>query len=148
VARRPRSRAPAALASAALALGAVAALLAALAGWGMLGPRTGHGLPSAEVAGDRRLGGALGFAALAAAVGFLYRLALALPSDAMATVELALLAVALAAWARRRAARRPALRAAMLAAMLLAAAAAVGLAARAAPESAAEPPAPGIAAGT
>ena len=130
--------AAAALEPVALALGAVAALLAALACWGMLGPRT---------LGDRRLAGALGFAALAAVVGLLYRLALALPSDAMATVELALLAVALAAWARRRAAGRPVMRAVMLAAMLLAAAAAVGLAARAAPEPAVEAPAGRLAAG-
>jgi len=128
----------AALVPAAWALGAVAALLAALGCWGLLGPRTGRGRQPAG-GGDRRLRGALGFAALAAVVGQLYPLALALPSDTLAAVELSLLAVALAAWARR-AARRPALQAAMLAVILLAAAAAVGIAARAAPEPAAEPP--------
>jgi DsbC/DsbD-like thiol-disulfide interchange protein len=137
----------AALVSAAWALGAVAALLAALACWGIFGPRAGRDLPAAGGGGDPRRRGALGFAALAAAVGFVYRLALDLPADALAAVELALLALALAAWVRRRAGR-PAVRAAMLAAMLLAATAAVGLAARAAREDAAEPPAGRIAAGS
>ena len=141
IARREWS--PGSLVPAAWALGAVAALLAALACWGLLGPRPGR--DAAALGGtDRRLRGALGFAALAAVVGLLYPLALALPSDTLAAVELSLLAVALAAWARR-AARRPALRAAMLLVMLIAAVAAVGIAARAAPEAVADPPAARIA---
>lgn len=127
----PAEAAPWALGSAALALGAVAAVLAALACWGLL-PLTRRRRTdgaATDGGGSRRVAGALGFAALAATVGLLYRLALALPSEWLAAVELALLALALAAWARRRA-RGAALRAAWAAAMLIAAAAAVGIAAR------------------
>ncbi len=117
---------------AAAALGAVLLLAAALAGWGLLPvpgtARAGSESPSSREHGTGRLAGALGFAALGGVVGLLYRLSLLLPSAELAAIELALLALALAAWAHRRAGRQ-AIRIATAAAMLLAAAAAVTVAA-------------------
>lgn len=122
----------------AAALGAVLMLGLALAAWGLLPLPGSSGRTAAanstdghpaEGHGRGRLAGALGFAALAGVIALLYRLALLLSSAELALVELALLALALAAWTGRRAATRALLRTAAAAAMLLAAAAAVWLAA-------------------
>jgi hypothetical protein len=97
----------------ALALGF---LVLALWLWGLLGDR-------GRRPRERRLE-ALGFAALAPAVGLLYLLSRRVESEVLAFVELSFLALGLAAWARSRAVR-PAARA--LWAVLAAAAGAAAL---------------------
>ena len=96
---------------------AVVALLAALRLWGVLGRR-----PSPPTARPRRAE-PLGFVAAGAVVGLLYLLSRWVSTEGLAFVELSLLGVGLAAWARSRAKRRAvrALWAALLAAAALAA---------------------------
>jgi len=103
---------------------AVAALLAALRLWGLLGRR-----PAPATARPRR-GEPLGFLAAGAVVGLLYLLARWISSEGLAFVELSLLGVGLAAWARGRA-KRPAARAVWTVLLAAAALAAVWLAAMA-----------------
>ncbi len=91
--------------------------LAAVAG------RAARGATAPEPRGGRRLAEALGFVAAAAAVWLLYLLSRQVTSDGLALVELALLALALVAWARHAAGRRRALALALALALLLLAAA-------------------------
>jgi DsbC/DsbD-like thiol-disulfide interchange protein len=100
----------------------VAALLVALRLWGVLGRR-----PAPGTARSRR-GEALGFLVAGAVVGLLYLLSGWVSSEGLAFVELSLLGVGLAAWARSRT-RRPAARAFWAALLAAAALAAVWLAA-------------------
>lgn len=95
---------------------ALAFLVLALWLWGLLGDR-------GRRPRERRLE-ALGFAALAPAVGLLYLLSRQVESEVLAFIELSFLALGLAAWARSRAVR-PAARA--LWAVLAAAAGAAAL---------------------
>lgn len=102
-----------------LAALAVAATALALYGWGLLGGRR-----------EGRAREALGFAALAAALGTLYALSARISSEGLAFVELALLAAALVAWLRRRAGGWRFRRAALSSALIALAVVAVWLAAR------------------
>jgi suppressor for copper-sensitivity B len=102
-----------------IAVIALAATALALWGWGLLGGRRGG-----------RVREALGFAALAAAVALLYLLSSRLSAEGLAFVELTLLAGALVAWLRRRAAGRPLRRATLTCALAALAALTVWLAAR------------------
>jgi DsbC/DsbD-like thiol-disulfide interchange protein len=90
------------------ALGVVAAALLTLAAWGLLGRRR----PAA-----RRE--AAGFLALLLTLALLYALSLEISAEGLAGVELALLAMALAAWVRRQI-DRPAMARMLLAAALIA----------------------------
>ncbi len=103
---------------------AVVFLLLALWLWGILGRRGGTRTPAAPR--GRALEG-LGFVAAAAVLGFLYLLSGLASSEGLAFVELALLGLGLAAWARSRAAR-PAVRTVWTVLMVAAAASAVWLA--------------------
>jgi DsbC/DsbD-like thiol-disulfide interchange protein len=82
-----------------IALLAVAATLGALWLWGVLGGRSGP-RPGRE---------ALGFAAAAVTLGALWGMSRQVSFTGLAGIELALLAMALCAWLRRRAGRRRAL---------------------------------------
>ncbi|HBL31710.1 MAG TPA: hypothetical protein DD490_33220 [Acidobacteria bacterium] len=84
------------------ALGAAGALLLALWLWGLLAPRT-----APETRPGRE---AWGFVSAAAVLGLLYVLSRQVTFEGLAWIELSLLAMALCAWLRRRAASRPALR--------------------------------------
>ncbi|HUF78751.1 MAG TPA: protein-disulfide reductase DsbD domain-containing protein [Thermoanaerobaculia bacterium] len=110
-----RSRSLVAPALAALAVGF---LLSALWLWGVVG-LGGGGRPGTE---------ALGFVAAAAVLALLYALSARVSPEDLASIELALLGLGLAAWARSRAVR-PAIRGAWSLLVLGAAAAAVWLAA-------------------
>jgi DsbC/DsbD-like thiol-disulfide interchange protein len=90
------------------ALGVVAAALLTLAAWGLLGRRR----PAV-----RRE--AAGFLALLLTLALLYALSLEISAEGLAGVELALLAMALAAWVRRQI-DRPAMARMLLAAALIA----------------------------
>ena len=112
------------------ALAAVAAALLTLEAWGLLrlrpGPREGAAAPretaaAAEeaAAAPRRRREAAGFLALLATLAVLYALSLEISAEALAGVELALLAMSLVAWLRRRI-ERPGLARLLLAAALAA----------------------------
>lgn len=118
----------AAAAAAALAgAGAVGSILLALYLWGILGPAPAAGATPRSIAAWR---GLLGFAAAAGTVWALLALAGVVRREALASVELTLLALALCAWLRHRAGGRGMLPAAWTVGLLACAAAAVWLAHR------------------
>jgi DsbC/DsbD-like thiol-disulfide interchange protein len=89
---------------AAALLGALA-LTAALAAWGMFAGSAEPGEGRERRGARGALPAALGFAALAAALAPLYLLALQVRPEGLAGIELLMLAMALLAWLRHRAAR-------------------------------------------
>ncbi len=109
------------------AAAAVAATLAALYLWGILGVSAAREQPEGQGGGWR---GLLGFAAAGGTVWALLGLAHVVHREALVGVELALLGLALCAWLRRRAAGRGMLPAALTVGLLACAAAAVWLAHR------------------
>lgn len=104
----------------AFALAAVAAALLTLEAWGLLRLRPGRATAAPrEAAAPRRRREAAGFLALLATLALLYALSLEISAEGLAGVELALLAMSLVAWLRRRI-ERPGLARLMLAAALAA----------------------------
>jgi DsbC/DsbD-like thiol-disulfide interchange protein len=106
-----------------VALAAVAAALLTLEAWGLLRlrPRRRTAAIADGAAPVRRSGrrDAAGFLALLVTLGLLYALSLEISAEALAGVELSLLAMSLAAWLRRRI-ERPGLARLLLAAALVA----------------------------
>jgi len=106
-----------------VALAAVAAALLTLEAWGLLRlrPRRRTVAAPGAAAAVRRRGRreAAGFLALLATLGLLYALSLEISAEGLAGVELALLAMSLVAWLRRRI-ERPGLARLLLAAALAA----------------------------
>jgi DsbC/DsbD-like thiol-disulfide interchange protein len=103
-----------------VALAAVAAALLTLEAWGLLllRPRRKTAAISGAAAPERRREAA-GFLALLVTLGLLYALSLEISAEGLAGVELALLAMSLVAWLRRRI-ERPGLARLLLAAALAA----------------------------
>jgi len=104
-----------------VALAAVAAALLTLEGWGLLRrrPRRRTAADAEAPAPAVRRREAAGFLALLATLGLLYALSLEISAEGLAGVELALLAMSLVAWLRRRI-ERPGLARSLLAAALAA----------------------------
>jgi DsbC/DsbD-like thiol-disulfide interchange protein len=103
-----------------VALAAVAAALLTLEAWGLLRRRPRRRPAAApEAAGPVRRREAAGFLALLATLGLLYALSLEIRAEGLAGIELALLAMSLVAWLRRRI-ERPGLARPLLAAALAA----------------------------
>lgn len=102
---------------------AAASALLALGLWGLLAP-------AASESQGRTLQMLLGFAAAAITVGLLYALSRQVRPEGLAAVELALLAMGLCAWLRRRSEARRALRIGLIVALLGCALAAPWLAER------------------
>jgi DsbC/DsbD-like thiol-disulfide interchange protein len=103
-----------------VALAAVAAALLTLEAWGLLRRRPRRRPAAApEAAGLARRREAAGFLALLATLGLLYALSLEISAEGLAGIELALLAMSLVAWLRRRI-ERPGLARPLLAAVLAA----------------------------
>jgi DsbC/DsbD-like thiol-disulfide interchange protein len=105
----------------AVALAAVAAALLTLDAWGLLRPRRRTAAISGAAAPVRRSGRreAAGFLGLLVTLGLLYGLSLEISAEGLAGVELALLAMSLVAWLRRRI-ERPGVARLLLAAALAA----------------------------
>jgi DsbC/DsbD-like thiol-disulfide interchange protein len=103
----------------AFALAAVAAALLTLEAWGLLRARPARAAAAAREAAPVRRREAAGFLALLATLALLYALSLEISAEALAGVELALLAMSLVAWLRRRI-ERPGLARLLLAAALAA----------------------------
>jgi DsbC/DsbD-like thiol-disulfide interchange protein len=103
-----------------VALAAVASALLTLEAWGLLRRRPRRRPAAApETAGPVRRREAAGFLALLATLGLLYALSLEISAEGLAGIELALLAMSLVAWLRRRI-ERPGLARPLLAAALAA----------------------------
>ena len=104
-----------------VSLAAVAAALLTLEGWGLLRrrPRRRTAADPEAAAPAVRRREAAGFLALLATLGLLYALSLEISAEGLAGVELALLAMSLVAWLRRRI-ERPGLARPLLAAALAA----------------------------
>jgi len=103
----------------AVALAAVAAALITLEAWGLLRLRRRRPAAGYVAEGPARRREAAGFLALLVTLGLLYALSLEISAEGLAGVELALLAMSLVAWLRRRI-ERPGLARLLLAAALAA----------------------------